>query len=690
MLRAYDTLIIDEAHERSLNIDFLLGYLKQLLPQPARPQGHHHLGDHRPGALLAGHFGGRARSSRCPAGRTRSRSATGRWSTTATTDDERRRARPDRGDLRRGRRAARRGPRRHPGVPRPASGRSATPPTRCADAATCRDTEILPLYARLSAAEQHRVFQPHTGPPGRAGHQRRRDLADRARASGTSSTPAPPASPATATGSRCSGCRSSRSPRRRPTSARAAAAGPRDGICIRLYAEDDFVARPEFTDPEILRTNLASVILQMTALGLGDVAAFPFVEPPDRRNVNDGVDAAAGAGRARRRPQRQRLTAARPQAGAAAGRPAAGPDGARGRRATAALREVLVIAAALSIQDPRERPAGQAAGGRREARPVRRPGLGLPRLPQPVELPAGAAAGAVLQPVPPAVQGRVPQLPARPRVAGPATASCARSPRRPGRRRRTAEPADAAAGSTPSLLAGLLSHIGLQRRRRSASTSAPAAPGSRSSPARRCSKKPPRWVMAAELVETSRLWARVAARIEPEWVEPLAEHLVKRSYSEPHWETQAGRGHGVREGHAVRRAARRRAQGQLRPDRPGAVAASCSSGTRWSRATGSTHHTFFHDNRRAARRGRGAGAPGPPPRHRGRRRDPVRLLRRSGSRADVVSGRHFDTWWKTGPPRASPTCSPSTRDCWSTPAAAAVDEADYPDALAARAARRCR
>ena len=144
-------------------------------------------------------------------------------------------------------------------------------------------------------------------------------------------------------------------------------------------------------------------------------------------------------------------------------------------------------------------------------------------------------------------------------------------------------------------------------------------------------KKPPQFVMSAELVETSRLWARVNAKIEPEWVETLAQHLVKRTYSEPHWE-EGRRGDGVREGHAVRRADRGPAQGQLRPDRPGGLAASCSSATRWSRATGDTHHKFFHDNRKLLERGRGAGGPGPAPRHPGRRRDAVRLLRRADRR----------------------------------------------------------
>ena len=208
-----------------------------------------------------------------------------------------------------------------------------------------------------------------------------------------------------------------------------------------------------------------------------------------------------------------------------------------------------MIAAALSIQDPRERPAEQAGRGRRGARPVRRPGVGLPRLPQPVALPAGAAAGAVLQRVPPDVQGGVPELPAGARVAGHRTASCARccARRRYGDRRATAtarrgagrgpaggdrhpEGAPVAAGR-PALARRA------QGRRRSASTSARGAPSSRIFPGSALFKKPPRWVMAAELVETSRLWGRVdRAGSSRSGSSRWPQHLVKRSYSEPHWE----------------------------------------------------------------------------------------------------------------------------------------------------------
>ena len=170
-----------------------------------------------------------------------------------------------------------------------------------------------------------------------------------------------------------------------------------DGICIRLYSEEDFAARPEFTDPEILRTNLASVILQMTALGLGDIAAFPFVDPPDRRNITDGVAAAA---RSSARSDAGERTTAQAHRRSAASWPSCRstrgwPGWCSRPSATAACARCMVIAAALSIQDPRERPADkQQAADEKHAR-FADPDSDFLALPQPVALPAGAAAGAV-------------------------------------------------------------------------------------------------------------------------------------------------------------------------------------------------------------------------------------------------------------------------------------------------------
>ena len=197
------------------------------------------------------------------------------------------------------------------------------------------------------------------------------------------------------------------------------------------------------------------------------------------------------------------------------------------------------------------------------------------------------------------------------------------------------------------------------RRTRPRSTSAPAAPGSRSSPARRCSGSNPQLRDGRpSSSRPSRLWARHERRDRAGVGRARsAQHLVKRTYSEPHWSKKRGGRDGPRAGHAVRRAARRRPHGQLRPDRPGAVAASCSSGTRWSRATGTPATSSSHDNRRLLEEAEEL-------EHRARRRDivvderdAVRLLRRADRRRGRVSGAHFDTLVEAGAARRSPTCS---------------------------------
>ncbi|MEV6491685.1 ATP-dependent RNA helicase HrpA, partial [Actinoplanes sp. NPDC051633] len=277
MLRRYDTLIIDEAHERSLNIDFLLGYLKELLPR--RPDLKVIITS---ATIETGRFS--EHFSGAPvievSGRTYPVEVRYR---PLDIDEEQDQidgiaaAVDELGSMSTG------------DILVFLSGEREIRDT--ADALSkreLRNTEVTPLYGRLSAAEQHRVFQPHTG--------RRIVLATNvAETSLTVPGIRYVIDPGTARISRYS---SRLKVQRLPIEAISQASANQrkgrcgrtsDGICIRLYSEDDFLARPEFTDAEILRTNLASVILQMTAAGLGDIEKFPFIDPPDHRNIRDGV-----------------------------------------------------------------------------------------------------------------------------------------------------------------------------------------------------------------------------------------------------------------------------------------------------------------------------------------------------------------------------------------------------------------
>ncbi len=299
LLRQYDTLIIDEAHERSLNIDFILGYLKQLLPKrpdlklvitsatidPERFARHFadpRSGEDAPIIEVSGRtFPVEVRyrpiveelEDEDEEGNTPSDVDRDRDQVQAICDAVDELGREGQGDI----------------LVFLSGEREIRDTADALEKLNLRFTEVVPLYARLSSAEQHRVFQPHNG--------RRIVLATNvAETSLTVPGIRYVIDPGTARISRYSHrTKVQRLPIEAVSQASANQRKGRcgrtsDGICIRLYSEDDFLSRPEFTDPEILRTNLASVILQMTAAGLGDIAAFPFLEPPDRRNVKDGVD----------------------------------------------------------------------------------------------------------------------------------------------------------------------------------------------------------------------------------------------------------------------------------------------------------------------------------------------------------------------------------------------------------------
>jgi ATP-dependent helicase HrpA len=677
-LRRYDTLIIDEAHERSLNIDFILGYLKALLPRrpdlkviitsaTIDPQRFSEHFDDAPIVEVSG---------RTYPVEVRYRPVTDpeddaldedRDQVTAILDavDEllTEQTGGDSNDILvflSGEREI----------------RDTADALRAHMARNREPTEILPLYARLSAAEQHRVFAPHGG--------RRVVLATNvAETSLTVPGIKYVVDPGTARISRYSHrLKVQRLPIEAVSQASANQRAGRcgrtsDGICIRLYSEEDFLARTEFTDPEILRTNLASVILAMTAIGLGDIAAFPFVEPPDHRQVKDGVALLEelGALDPTQTDPAKRLTSV--------GRTLAQlpVDPRLGRMVVEADRngcvpDVLVVAAALSIQDPRERPADkqQAADTmHRRFADDRSDFLAYRNLWVHLQEQQKALSGNAFRRMCKTEflhylrirewQDLVSQLRQVARSLGIATTGDVGAP-----------------GDDPkpvhvSLLAGLLSHVGLwdpDKREYAGARGARFAPW----PGSALFKKPPRWVMAGELVETSRLWGRDLGRIEPEWAEPLAGHLVRRSYSEPHWSSKHG---AVMAYEKVLLygvplvASRRVAYGGIDPElsRELFIRHALVQGE-WR-----THHRFFPDNRALLEDVEDL-------EHRARRRDILvddeTLVDFYEERvpADVMSARHFDAWWKKAS-RQSPGLLTFDPAMLVREDAGRVDAEDYPD-----------
>ncbi|MEV7361414.1 ATP-dependent RNA helicase HrpA [Streptomyces sp. NPDC091299] len=678
-LRGYDTIIIDEAHERSLNIDFLLGYLAQLLPR--RPdlkvvitsatidpeRFSRHFGD-APIVEVSGRTYPVEVRYR-PLLEEDSEDAD-RDQIRAITDAVEELMTEGQGDILvflSGEREIR----------------------DTADALTrkqYRFTEILPLYARLSHAEQHRVFQPHTGRrivlatnvaetsltvPGikyviDPGFARISRYSHRTK---VQRLPIEPVSQASA---------NQRKGRCGRTS---------DGICIRLYSEEDFLARPEFTDAEILRTNLASVILQMTAAGLGDIEKFPFIDPPDHRNIRDGVQLLqelSALDPAQKDP-RKRLT----ETGRKLAQLPVDPRLARmvlEADKNGCVREVMVIAAALSIQDPRERPADkQTQADQQHARFRDETSdflayLNLWRYIREQQKERGSSSFRRMckqeylnflrirewQDIYTQLRTVAKQMDIH------------------------LDEQDAPADRIHvSLLAGLLSHIGLKDVKES-KDSGPGARrdggrneyiGARNAkfaifPGSSLFKKPPRFVMSAELVETSRLWARVNAKIEPEWVEPLAEHLLKRTYGEPHWEKDqaAVMAYETVTLYGVPIVAQRKVNyGRIDPE------ASRELFIRNALVEGDwrTHHKFFADNRKLLTEVEEL-------EHRARRRDILvddeTLFDFYDQRVPehVVSGAHFDSWWKHKR-HEQPDFLDFEREMLINEKAGAVTKDDYPD-----------
>ncbi|MFJ4321535.1 ATP-dependent RNA helicase HrpA [Streptomyces tricolor] len=667
-LRAYDTIIIDEAHERSLNIDFLLGYLAQLLPK--RPdlkvvitsatidpeRFSRHFGD-APIIEVSGRTYPVEVRYR-PLLEEDSDDAD-RDQITAITDAVEELMAEGQGDILvflSGEREIR----------------------DTADALTKKNyrfTEILPLYARLSHAEQHRVFQPHTGRrivlatnvaetsltvPGikyviDPGFARISRYSHRTK---VQRLPIEPVSQASA---------NQRKGRCGRTS---------DGICIRLYSEEDFLARPEFTDAEILRTNLASVILQMTAAGLGDIEKFPFIDPPDHRNIRDGVQLLQelGALDPAQKDPRKRLT----DTGRKLAQLPVDPRLARmvlEADKNGCVREVMVIAAALSIQDPRERPADkQAQADQQHARFKDETSdflayLNLWRYVREQQKERGSSSFRRM-----CKQEYLNFL--RIREWQDIYTQLRTVAKQLGIHLNEDDaPADRV---HVSLLAGLLSHIGMKDVKDGNKNEYLGARNAKFAifPGSALFRKQPKFLMSAELVETSRLWARVNAKIEPEWVEPLAGHLLKRTYSEPHWEKDQAAVMAYEKVtlYGVPIVAQRKVNyGRIDPEtsRELFIRNALVEGD-WR-----THHKFFADNRKLLSEVEEL-------EHRARRRDIVvddeTLFDFYDQRVPehVVSGAHFDSWWKRKR-HEQPDYLDFEREMLIRESAEAVTKADYPD-----------
>ncbi len=534
-LSAYDTIIIDEAHERSLNIDFLLGYLKRLLARRSDLRLIITSATIDP-ERFSRHFGD------APVidveGRTYPVEIRYRPLEAASDDDHE----LDRES------AIVEGVREciseGPGdvlvfLPGERAIRDAA---EALGRAGLRDTEILPLYGRLSAGEQQRVF--------RTGGRRRIVLATNvAETSLTVPGIRYVIDPGEARISRYSvRSKVQRLPVEKVSQAsadqragRCGRIGP--GVCIRLYSEDDYLARPRFTDPEIRRTNLAAVVLQMASLGLGAVEQFPFIDRPERRLINDGYTVLFELGAVD--PERK-LT----ERGEQIARLAVDPRLARmllEARTEGVIDELLVLAAALTIQDPRERPAEargaadtahnafrdarsdftsllnlwafwQSQRGKQSQNRLRRIArehfLSFVRMREWVDLHGQ-------------LRGQMEELGLLPAGGGDATAV-------------TGEPDDTRSAAVHrAVLSGLLGNVA--RHEGGGEYTATRNRRIYIFPGSGVVRTRPKWLVAAEISETSRVFARTVAAIERAWIERLGAHLLRRSYSNPRWQARAER-----------------------------------------------------------------------------------------------------------------------------------------------------
>lgn len=594
LLRRYSTLIIDEAHERSLNIDFILGYLKRILPQ--RPDlkviitsatidperfARHFSPSYVPGkGIVDENLSDEEREiaeailpDDAPpiievSGRTypveiRYRPLKGEED--AYLDDEE--VDEDRDPTDAILDAIKELSKEAPGdILIFFSGEREIRDAKDAIEAMVLKSprlnyEVLPLYARLSLAEQHRVFSPGSRP--------RIVLATNV---AETSLTVPGIKYVIDTGtariSRYSArTKVQRLPIERISQASANQRSGRcgrvsDGIAIRLYSEEDFTSRPEFTDPEILRTNLAAVILQMIAIGVvrepGDISRFPFVQPPASRAINDGVNLLRELGALTERPRHPRKGRGNSATLTAIGRAMAAfpvdPRLARmiiegGRRGCA--KEMMVLAAALTIQDPRERPADvRAEADAMHARFVDDTSdfSSFLLLWDYINEQQAALSSSQLRKM--CHREYINYL--RIREWQDLFAQLREMGRTANIHASGGRDINASAHEIDihkSLLSGLLSHVGVKEERKKDSKGRTRGPreylGARGTkfaifPGSGLFKKGPDWVLSAELVETSRLWARTNAAIDPQWIEEIGKHLISVQYSEPHWSLSSG------------------------------------------------------------------------------------------------------------------------------------------------------
>ena len=630
-LNQYSCLIIDEAHERSLNNDFILGYLKQLLPR--RPDLKVIITS---ATIDVERFSKHFNNAPIIEVSGRTYPVEVRYRPVADEEDQDQLQgilnavdelqAEGRGDI----------------LIFMNGEREIRDTAEALQKQNLKHTEILPLFARLSAQEQNKIFHP-------SGLNRIVLATNVAETSLTVPGIKYVIDPGTARISRYSyRTKVQRLPIEPISQASANQRKGRcgrvsEGICIRLYSEEDFNNRPEFTDPEILRTNLASVILQMTALGLDDIEAFPFVDAPDKRHIQDGVKLLEELGafetvQTKSGEKRLLTTIGRQLAQLPV-------DPRLAKMLLSAVDfgsvyEVMIIVSALSIQDPRERPTDkQQASDEKHRRFADKKSDFLAFLnlwhyvqEQQKELTKNQFRRQCQKDFLNYLRIREWQdIYQQIRLAVREMGLPINSEKAEYQQIHTA------------LLSGLLSHIGLKEAEKQQYL------GARNAhfaifPNSVLFKKQPKWVMAAELVETSKLWGRMVAEIEPEWIEPLAEHLTKKSYSEPRWSKSRG---AVIADEKVSLygvpivAARPVNYGAIDPrvSREIFIQSALVEGD-WN-----TKHKFFKQNQQLIREVEEL-------EHKSRRRDILvdehTLFEFYDQRigTDVVSQKHFDTWWK--------------------------------------------